>query len=112
MRPAKLDWVRNEITRMRGQLRAQEREIRMLRRAGMSTASAELLLSRMRAKVDDLCREREALRKARGLQRTYFRSFISRAFQRRRTTSSAALPRARQVPRAATEPIRPSWKSP
>ena len=56
---------------MRGQLRAQEREIRMLRRAGMSTASAELLLSRMRAKVDDLCREREALRKARGLQRTY-----------------------------------------
>ena len=45
LRPAKLDWVRNEITRMRGQLRAQEREIRMLRRAGMSTASAELLLS-------------------------------------------------------------------
>jgi hypothetical protein len=36
VRPAKLDWVRNEITRMRGQLSAQEREIRMLRRAGMS----------------------------------------------------------------------------
>jgi len=64
MRPAKLDWVRNEITRMRGQVRAQEREVRMLQRAGVPTASAELLLSRMRAKVDDLCREREALREA------------------------------------------------
>jgi hypothetical protein len=63
VRPAKLDWVRNEITRMR-QLRAQEREIGMLQRAGVSTASAELLLSRMRAKVDHLCREREALRKS------------------------------------------------
>jgi hypothetical protein len=48
---------------MRRQLFAQEREIRMLHRAGVSTASAELLLSRMRAKVDDLCRERERLRR-------------------------------------------------
>jgi hypothetical protein len=48
----KLDWVRNEITRMRGQIRAQEREIAVLQRAGVSTASAELLLSRMRAKVE------------------------------------------------------------
>jgi hypothetical protein len=60
----KLPWVRNEITRLRGQIRAQEREIRMLQRAGVSTASAELLLTRMRAKVDDLCREREAPRVA------------------------------------------------
>ncbi|MDA9396258.1 hypothetical protein WN73_37725 [Bradyrhizobium sp. CCBAU 45394] len=56
----KLDWVRNEIARMRGQVRAQEREILMLQRAGVATASAELLLTRMRAKVDDLCRERDA----------------------------------------------------
>ena len=49
---------------MRRQLLAQEREIRMLVRAGASTASAELLLSRMRAKVDHLCREREAPRKS------------------------------------------------
>ena len=34
----------------------------MLRRAGVATASAELLLVRMRAKVDDLCLQREALR--------------------------------------------------
>jgi hypothetical protein len=60
----KLDWVRNEIARMRRHLSAEEREIRMLRRAGAPTASAELLLSRMRAKADDLCEEREALRKS------------------------------------------------
>ena len=36
----------------------------MLQRAGVPTASAELLLSRMRAKLDDLCGERETLRKA------------------------------------------------
>ncbi|MCK1700680.1 hypothetical protein IVA86_04325 [Bradyrhizobium sp. 146] len=60
----KLDRVRNEIARMRGQLRAQEREIQMLQRAGVATASAELLLSRMRAKIDDLCLERDALRRA------------------------------------------------
>jgi|tagenome__1003787_1003787.scaffolds.fasta_scaffold20960029_2 hypothetical protein len=58
----KLHWVRNEIARMRGQIRAQAREIHMLQRAGVATVSAELLLSR--AKVDDLCRERGALRKA------------------------------------------------
>ncbi len=51
----KLHWVRDEIARMRGQIRAQEREVRMLRRASALTASAELLLSRMRTKVDDLC---------------------------------------------------------
>jgi hypothetical protein len=57
----KLDWIRNEITRLRGAIRAQEREIRMLQRAGVSTASAELRLSRTRAKVDDLCRVRETM---------------------------------------------------
>lgn len=38
---------------MRRQLRAQEREIWMLQRAGVPTALAELLLSRMRGKVED-----------------------------------------------------------
>jgi hypothetical protein len=60
----KLHWVRNEIAQMRGQIRAQEREVRMLQRAGLATASAELLLSRMRAKIDDLCLARDALRRA------------------------------------------------
>ena len=58
----KLDGVRSEIERLRGQLRAQEREIRMLQRAAVPTASAELLLTRMRAKLEDLCRQRDALR--------------------------------------------------
>ena len=35
MRAAKLDWVRNEITRMRRDIRAQELEIRM-RHVGIS----------------------------------------------------------------------------
>ncbi len=60
----KLDWVRNEIARVRSAIRAQEREIALLQRAGISSASAELLLARMRAKVDDLCRERDDLRRA------------------------------------------------
>jgi hypothetical protein len=42
------------IARMHPQIRAQEREIEKLRRAGVGTALAELLLVRMRAKVDDL----------------------------------------------------------
>ena len=50
-----------EITLMRRDIRAQEREIRMLQRAGVSTASPELLVSRIRAKLEDLCREREVL---------------------------------------------------
>jgi hypothetical protein len=59
----KLHFVRNEIARMRGQVRAQEREIRMLQRIGVPSAAAELLLVRMRAKIDDLCRERTDLRR-------------------------------------------------
>ena len=53
---------------MRRDIRAQEREIRMLQRAGVSTASAELLLSRIRAKLEDLCREREVPRDAQRTQ--------------------------------------------
>jgi hypothetical protein len=37
----RLHWVRNEIARMRGQIRAQEREIRMLQRTGVASASAD-----------------------------------------------------------------------
>jgi hypothetical protein len=42
--------------------RRQQNEIEMLRRAGISTASAELLLARMRAKVDNLRNRRAKLR--------------------------------------------------
>ena len=53
---------------MRRDIRAQERDIRMLQRAGVSTASAELLLQRIRAKHEDLCREREAPHEAQRTQ--------------------------------------------
>ena len=58
-----LDHVRSEIEHMRVQVGRQRKEILQLQRAGISTASAELLLGRMHAKIDDLCAERERLKK-------------------------------------------------
>jgi hypothetical protein len=57
-----LDHVRSEIEHIRVQVGRQRREILQLQRAGISTASAELLLARMHAKIDDLCAEREQLK--------------------------------------------------
>jgi hypothetical protein len=51
---------------MRVQAGRKRREILQLQRAGISTASAELLLARMHAKIDDLCAERERLKKEEG----------------------------------------------
>jgi hypothetical protein len=61
-----LDHVRSEIEHMRVQVGRQRKEILRLQRAGISTASAELLLARMHAKIDDLCAERERLKKEEG----------------------------------------------
>jgi hypothetical protein len=58
-----LDHVRSEIEHMRVQLLRQRREILQLQRARIPTAAAELLLQRMQAKIDDLCDERERLKK-------------------------------------------------
>jgi hypothetical protein len=52
-----LEYVRSEIERMRSQVSRQRKELLQLQRAGLSTASAETLLQRMLAKVDDLCAE-------------------------------------------------------
>jgi hypothetical protein len=49
-----LDFIRAEIERMRRQISRQQKEIHSLQRSGISTASAELLLARMRATVDGL----------------------------------------------------------
>jgi hypothetical protein len=57
-----IDRVRSEIEHMRVQVGRQRREILQLQRAGISTASAELL-GRMHAKIDDLCAEWERLKK-------------------------------------------------
>jgi len=48
---------------MRVQVGRQRKEILQLQRAGLSTAAAELLLGRMHAKIDDLCAERERLKR-------------------------------------------------
>jgi hypothetical protein len=61
-----LEYVRREIEHMRVQVGRQRKEILQLQRAGISTASAELLLGRMHAKIDNLCAERERLKKEEG----------------------------------------------
>jgi hypothetical protein len=57
-----LDYIRSEIERMRTQVGGQRREIFQLQRAGIPTASAEVLLQRMLDKIDSLCAEREKLK--------------------------------------------------
>ena len=58
-----LDHVRSEIEHMRVQVGRQRKQMLQLQRAGISTASAELLLQRMLAKIDGLCDERGQLKK-------------------------------------------------
>jgi hypothetical protein len=64
-----LDFIRREIEHMRVQLGRQRREILQLQRAGISTASAELLLGRMHSKIDDLCAQRDRLKKEQPAER-------------------------------------------
>jgi hypothetical protein len=61
-----LEHVRSDIERMRVQVGRQRKDILKLQRAGIDTASAELLLGRMLAKIDTLCTERDRLRKEQG----------------------------------------------
>lgn len=61
-----LDHVRNEIEHMRVQVGRQRKEILQLQRAGIPTTSAELLLGRMLTKINELCAERERLKKDQG----------------------------------------------
>jgi hypothetical protein len=58
-----LDHLRSEIERMRVQVHRQRGEIRQLQRAGIPTASAEALLERMLNKIDEMCTERDRLKK-------------------------------------------------
>ena len=58
-----LDHVRSEIERMRGEVSRQRREILLLQKAGISTASAEALLERMLNKIDALCEQRDRLKR-------------------------------------------------
>ena len=65
-----LDFVRTEIERMRVQIGRQRKEILQLQRAGISTASAELLFGRMLAKIENLCAERDRLKAENPPERT------------------------------------------
>ena len=65
--------LRAEIERMRVQVQRQRKEILQLQRAGISTASAELLLQRMLAKIDGMCAERDRLKKERPPESTILR---------------------------------------
>ena len=56
-----LSQIRAEIEHMRRQVARQRKEILDLQRAGISTASADELLERMLAKVDELCAQRDRL---------------------------------------------------
>jgi hypothetical protein len=58
-----LDHIRREIERMRTQVHRQRGEVRQLQCAGISTVSAEALLERMLGKIDELCAERDRLKK-------------------------------------------------
>lgn len=61
-----LDAVRSEIERIRTQAQRQRGEIRQLQRAGIATASAEALLERIQNRIDELCAERDRLKKELG----------------------------------------------
>jgi hypothetical protein len=61
-----LDHVRSEIEHVRARVGRQRKENLQLQRAGISTASAELLLTRMLAKIEGLCDERDRLKKEGG----------------------------------------------
>jgi hypothetical protein len=58
-----LEYLRAEIERMRVQVSRQRKEILQLQRAGISTASAELLLQRMLSTIDGLCEQRDKIKK-------------------------------------------------
>jgi hypothetical protein len=65
----KLDFLRRDIEFRRKQILRQRREILELQRLGIATKSAEELLERMLAKVDELCVERDRVRVSE--QKTY-----------------------------------------
>jgi hypothetical protein len=61
-----LDQTRAEIERMRGQVQRQRKEILQLQRAGINSLPAEGLLARMLSNIDNMCAERDRLRKQQG----------------------------------------------
>ena len=58
-----IDVIRADIERMRSRVQRQRGEIKQLQRVGIPSISAEALLDRMRDKIDELCAERDRLKR-------------------------------------------------
>ena len=58
-----LTFIRAEIERMRVQVSRQRKEILQLQKAGINSLPAEALLARMLANIDNLCAERDRLKR-------------------------------------------------
>ena len=58
-----IEFIRAEIVRTRLQVLRHRNEIMQLQRAGVPSTSAEALLHRLLNKIDDLCAERNRLRR-------------------------------------------------
>jgi hypothetical protein len=54
-----IEFIRAEIERLRVQIRRQQEDVLTLQRSGRSTGSAEVLLERMRASINALCKKRD-----------------------------------------------------
>jgi hypothetical protein len=58
-----IDFIRADIEHRRRQIARLRGEIRQLQHSGISSASAEALLDWMLNKIDELCAERDRLKK-------------------------------------------------
>jgi hypothetical protein len=58
-----IDFIRADVEHRRRQVQRLRSEIRQLQHSGISSASAKVLLDRMRNKIDELCAERDRLKK-------------------------------------------------
>ena len=58
-----LSFIRAEIERMRVQVSRQRKEILSLQKAGINSLPAEALLARMLANIDNMCAERDRLKR-------------------------------------------------
>jgi hypothetical protein len=58
-----ITFIRAQIERMRVQVSRQRREILTLQKAGINSLPAEALLARMLANIDNMCAERDRLKR-------------------------------------------------
>jgi hypothetical protein len=58
-----INFVRAEIERMRVQVARQRKEILALQKAGINSLPAEALLARMLSNIDNMCAERDRLKR-------------------------------------------------